>query len=77
MVVSVYPTKHNKQATLDKARKRGNRCKNKLFSSDGESQGVRDLAINWKRHGELENLANAMKINNSIHYGHRKSTREQ
>ena len=46
MVVGVHPTKHNRQATLDKARKRKNRCKNKLFSSDGKLQGVRDLAIN-------------------------------
>ena len=76
-MVSVYPTKHNKQATLDKARKRGNRCKNKLFSSDGEFQGLRDLAIIQKKHGELGNLINAMKIINFIDYRPRKSTPEQ
>ena len=46
MVASVHPTKNNRQATLEKARRRENRCKNKLFGSDLQFQGVPDLAIN-------------------------------
>ena len=33
-VASVHTTKHHKQATLGKARKRENHCENKLLGSD-------------------------------------------
>ena len=51
MVARVRSTKNNKQATVDKTRKRKNRYKNKHFGSDLQLQSARDLAINQKRHG--------------------------